>query len=675
MRNVKIYTFIGLLGLIFLIFRGWFFNSIITGGDFWYRFPSMYHQYDSAWYAWDALRGNGLGLSSTLYQAINFDFGLPIFLFGDILHLPWSVISKLCFFFPFIFLSVFSSYYFHKKVFQKTTLWVISAIIFSLNTYTLTVVGGGQIVIGLTYALSPILLALLIEGISTPSKNINKAFLAGLILGIELVLDLRYAYILIIGVLLYCLVFIFYYFSKYKINFFIKSIFFGLIVPLFISYLLNGFWSVPLLMNRKNPLNELGDAYNALGSVKFFSFATFENSISLLHPNWPENLFGKVYFMRPEFLILPLIAFMSLFAVRRIKEKTSEKLYILYFILLGLLGAFLSKGAQEPFGGVYLWMFQKIPGMVMFRDPTKFYTLTAISFSILIPFVFYRVQIRLKKHKNIVILIPILFIFFWVFSIRQAVFQDLSGTFRNNTLPKEYIKLEKTLREDKDFSRVLWIPQVQRFGYYSQTHPAIPANEYLKTYTFTDLPVKIKSGSTEQLLNETGVKYVIVAYDSMGEIYLDDRKYSEKIYKKLLDDIQKIPYLERDKSFKQIGFFTTKTFRKHFWSDSPELSIDFQQITPVEYKVTVGNAKKGDILVFSETYDPRWKMIERSSGTELYSTKYENNLNSFALPRNGVYSIYIYYNPQIYVNLGIAVSIITLTIIVGYYCVTILKRK
>ena len=33
------------------------------------------------------------------------------------------------------------------------------------------------------------------------------------------------------------------------------------------------------------------------------------HALSLLHPNWPENLFGKVYFLQPEFLILPILAF------------------------------------------------------------------------------------------------------------------------------------------------------------------------------------------------------------------------------------------------------------------------------------------------------------------------------------------------------------------------------
>ncbi|MEK9184848.1 MAG: hypothetical protein AAB866_01630, partial [Patescibacteria group bacterium] len=45
-----------------------------------------------------------------------------------------------------------------------------------------------------------------------------------------------------------------------------------------------------------------------------------------------------------------------------------------------------AKQPFPPFGQINVWLFQHFPGMIMFRDPTKWYVLTAVSYAILIPF-------------------------------------------------------------------------------------------------------------------------------------------------------------------------------------------------------------------------------------------------------------------------------------------------
>lgn len=656
----KFLQYIFLPTLILTIFNQWFKWDMLTGGDFWYSYPSNYNQYNIIWYAWSWVKGNGLGINSTLYQEINFVIGLPLFIFGHILHFPFVVVSKIAFFYPFLILSVFSSYYLHKKIFKKTTFWIISSLIFLFNTYILTLTSGGQIILGLSYALTPIVLYLFIDGISNKKEN-TSILLTGIFFGLQALIDLRYAYVLLVGVFLYYFVYIASIFRFKDLGYYLKILCLKILLPIIIGLLLNGFWSVPLLLNRKNPLSELGDAYSSLGSVKFFSFATFENTISLLHPNWPENLFGKVYFMRPEFLFIPVLAFMSLFAVRKIKD-IDEKRNIIFFTLLGLLGAFLSKGAQEPFGIFYLFLFSHVPGMEMFRDPTKFYTLTAVSYSILIPYVFYKLIKKIKFKKTIFLMA--IFICFWLFTVRQAIFQELSGTFKTHPLPGEYIKLEKILHEDKTFGRALWVPQIQRFGYYSQVHPPITANDFLKTYSYSDLFKKMNTNTTKELLEESAVEYVIVPYDSVGEIFLEDRKYSQRLYKKTLDEMKKIPYLKQDERFTELGVFKNYSFKDHFWVNSKNASVSFVQVSPVEFNVTLKNIRRGDLLIFSETFDSGWKGI--INGQQISSIKYHNKFNSFVLP-SGDNGITISYTPQKFVNIGVAISLLTILSIFGYY--------
>ncbi len=81
-------------------------------------------------------------------------------------------------------------------------------------------------------------------------------------------------------------------------------------------------------------MEDVGSNVTSVAAVQFFSFAKLDNAIALLHPNWPENIFGKVSFFRSEFLLLPIIAFSPLLFLFRTKIKKKEHSTVLFFILL-----------------------------------------------------------------------------------------------------------------------------------------------------------------------------------------------------------------------------------------------------------------------------------------------------------------------------------------------------
>ena len=87
----------------------------------------------------------------------------------------------------------------------------------------------------------------------------------------------------------------------------------------------------------------------------------------------------------------------------------------------------------------------------------------------------------------------------------------------------------------------------------------------------------------------------------------------------------------------------------------------------------IKNAKKGDSVVFSESYDPKW--IAENSQFKIQSSKFDARFNSFILPQDGNYSLRIYYTPQDYVNIGLVISGITLLMVVGSLLVLVIKKK
>ena len=211
--------------------------------------------------------------------------------------------------------------------------------------------------------------------------------------------------------------------------------------------------------------------------------------------------------MKPEFLVLPLVAFGSLLFVR--------KFSVLFFAFLAVIGAFLAKGAAEPFGQLYLWLFDHVPGFMLFRDATKFYVLVAVSFTVLIPMIMSRIRFRLA---------PFLFVLIWLYTIRPAITHELTGTFQPSPVPEEFVALKDFLVLQDDSFATFWVPLRHRFGYASALHPAREGREV-----------------TKDELIQYGIRYVIVP---------PDPKETETA-----DQFAANPWLRRLPQFRQIGVF------------------------------------------------------------------------------------------------------------------------
>ncbi len=669
MKNRLIIYFIGLL-IIAAIFRGWLINSQIIGGDWPYFFRETLLDFSLSPKSWKPISGNGLGGQNLLFPIDSY-LSFIVALFVNTLRIPWELTYKIFFFGLFLVLSVFSSSYLLKKCFINISnrQRLLGSIIYVTNTYILMLVGGGQMGVAIAYAIAPLVLYSFINIVE--SIKLKYSVLSGLLLGTLVLFDLRITYIILSALTLYALFSAKQIFIGKKLKEKIVNIFYVFIIPFIISLLINAFWMLPLLVLQKNPAQSLEAAFISIDAVKFFSFAKLENTISLLHPNWPENIFGKIYFMRDEFLLLPILAFSSLFFINSREKK--EKNYIIYFALVGLIGAFLAKGANDPFGNIYIWLFEHVPGFNMFRDSTKWYTLVTISYSILIPYTISRIYDVLRSQSKIVPqamhllrgkiiniqnFFVLLVISYLLFLIHPALFGQLGGTFKTTSVPREYFQLKEFLHSKPQFFRTLWVPTYQHFGYYSNKHISVPAGELLKNSKKISIIKQLPKPEARQILQEAGVKYVIVPFDSESEIFLSDRKYDDKKYNEIVLQLDKISWLKKINTFGKIIVYEVPDPKDHFWSPQNNIRLRHQYINPTKYKVSVQNANKGDVLVFAENYDPGWHI--QSSKFKVQSSKFNGKFNSFILPKNGSYNLDVYYEPQNFVNVGLAISVLAL---------------
>lgn len=678
------------LGLVLSVFRNWFNFSLIVGGDFAFIFKSVYSTYSIFPFAWGFSQGNGLGgnLSPFLWIATNVN--IPVTILGKYLSFSWPVIERVAYFYPFLLIGSFSIVMLSKFLSLKNIYSSISLLCFLANTYILLLVGGGQVLLALSYAISPLVILLYMLLIDKITKRVENdvlflSLITGLVVALQVFFDFRFAYITCVAVFMYVVYFIYNYFfvinnSKKIVIFYIWWL---LIVPLFVVLAIHSFWILPTVFTHENLLQQLGSAYTSTNAVKYFSFAKFENTLSLLHPNWPENIFGLTHFFQPEFIFLPLLAFSSLFFVQRSIRHKNEQGYIIFFVFIALLGAFLAKGANPPFGNIYIWAFDHIPGFKLYRDPTKWYLLVSLSYSILIPFTIKSIHEWIGKRKNIftknkVLNIQNAFIFvtlgLYLFLIRPAFLGELRGTFKTSNVPNEYFQLERFLSKQNSFSRVLWVPTLERFGYYSSNHPAVGALGYYSLVDSNDVLKTIKNSKTEASLQERSVGYIVVPYDVEKEIFVKDRKYDNKMYQYVVVSLQKIPWLTEIKGFGRIHVFALNNVKDHFWFDDiTHAKVSYKQINPTYFIVNVKNVHRGDKIIFAESFDSHWQA--KFGNTEINSIPFENSLNSFILTKDGDYALSVKFTPQKWVTVGVIISVVSLVGIVVFLLFIVIKSR
>ena len=208
LNNILLTLFI--ISITVIVFNAWFISPIITAGDSWYYYSSMFDNHFIRPYAWytysisTGLGGQGFAFVTT------FTMVAVILEIAKILNVSWETISRFTLYIPFIILSLTSSIFLIKKLFPKNPLWFIAPIIFTFNTYILMVVGGGQLPTAISYSLIPFSLFLFIKllevGIGIKKKYTALIISSALVFSLQCILDLRIAFVTAILIGIYLLV-------------------------------------------------------------------------------------------------------------------------------------------------------------------------------------------------------------------------------------------------------------------------------------------------------------------------------------------------------------------------------------------------------------------------------------------------------------------------------------
>lgn len=520
----------------------WFFAS----GDLDFFWNEQLHAL--SWLPQVFRRDTGFGASGLLSLWLDYPFRLILKLLAD-QGFSWFFIEKLLWFVVFV-VGCISSYRFAKHFLGKTLFAFVAPLIYLTNTYFLLLFGGGQLGVAAAYAFAPFALLKFIQIIDGQKKpTVRQGVLNGLYFSLLVSFDIRLAYLVVGLIGLYVLLHI----VRGEAKLFLVQMS-SIGISFAVSLLIHAFWVLPVLF-AGNGMSILKEQLTNPGMLTFLSFADFSHALSLLHPNWPENLFGKVYFLQPEFLILPVLAFLSLLLV---KPKGNERLHIVFLASVGLIGVFFAKGVNEPLGGIFQWMFMHVPGFVSFRDPTKFYLLTAIAYCVLIP---YSLR-QLSYRRKITWVVGFAFLAYWIFTIRALFSGQAAGNFKPISLPKEYVALKDFLASNPVPSRTLWIPQREKFAYYSDTHPLLNADELFHNASVFAIIALTKDSAFMQTLSDAGIRYVIVPQDLEQRLFMDNYRFDPQLREALISALTQTD-MKRRAAFQDVAVFENLEYSMH----------------------------------------------------------------------------------------------------------------
>jgi hypothetical protein len=450
-----------LVGVIVLsvIFHYWFFSTRVNlGFDISYAFLPFTDKWPLPWSWLNIQVGDGMGgysihtlwvyPSQILYQLLL------------VFNVPFELQMKYFALLPALLIACQGVYLLSKK-FDADAL--IACLFYVASTPILMILDGGQLNLAIAYYFFPICFYGFILAVK------NSGFYKLVFLGSVFVIsyfDIRFVWLLavICGFWSSYLVVV----EKDKKLVFIELLkIIGLcMLGLFLA---NFYWILPMLFVK--PIS-LSQGFLQVTNVTNFSFATLAHGLFFQQPHWYLNDFGYVSDIYWYFGLTPLILAAYFVLNRELKSD-------LFWLAVLLIGIFLVKGSNPPFGEVYIWLYSYIPGFQMFRDPSKFFIFVSLGYAILIArFARY---IYNGSIARMFLVITGLSIYLLTISW-PVILQRTSGTFSPYPFEKEYFEISKKIDEETYF-RTFWIPTKAALGYVSPQHPSVEAVSFVYELT------------------------------------------------------------------------------------------------------------------------------------------------------------------------------------------------
>jgi hypothetical protein len=402
--NIIFILIIALLGFLALTwFRG---DFVINKADYDFSVNPTQDIY-RYFYTWDS--SVGLGLDNTRAIAKLFPYQLFINVFTG---MGFSLVAteKILFYLLFTLSGIFM-YFLLRHVLREKNYGefaaFIGALFYMMNMWVAQFRWSIFLILPIfIYAAIPLMLMFFIKGIEKKDYKYAIYFAIASLFAAPSANNPIYLAPMIIILFVYSVYYVIIYWKELSnIKFFLKFA----VIATIMFFLINFWWIVRPISAVTEAQHTVQIKYDPYSQIKLESRDASISSVIRMVGNWAlkDDYKGDKYFTYADLYnsnsyifigyLIALVAFLGFL--------TKQKYRWLFGIIM-LIGIFLSKGSHEPFGNIYLWLYDNIPGFWTFRSPyEKFGILIAFGMSAMIAISFASCFNYFEKKRLLKLLI------------------------------------------------------------------------------------------------------------------------------------------------------------------------------------------------------------------------------------------------------------------------------
>lgn len=682
--------------LSLLMHRGYFSSGVLVAGDMLWLSPQnldMYVRMPTTWNLAEGLGANGLGLANfnLNVEPLNIVLGS----LGQVL--PFGLVQRLVIFLPAALLPGLLMFWFMGRFTGRASARFAAAMVYSANTFILTI-SVQHLYLALVYALAPFVWGVALGALDKvkAGAGIGRLIAGGLgfaaAFTLVMAIDARMALLVMVPVVLLFVVELVK--SPGKRGLLVAAAATVLGVLAFQAY-----WIVPSLFGGG------GSAYEGVvPETTFVSFFELSHALTLQHPfyNGSDPAWFQAHPVTLAAFVLPLIALAGLWALPEQRRRP-----LMVFVVTLCVGIFFAKGTNAPFGSVYTFMFENVPGMQLFREPSKFMMWVAAGYALLIGVFVDRcvawlssrepmsdgwralvvnvtkgdaVQRSIRLDRLVAIATIAALTVTTAYGARAALGNDMGWTTTSVQVPSGELAFARHLERDTNFARVLWLPASSRFASLSEQHPRITAEGLLSTaraipgaeMSPDQLIVEYERLTDLAVLRHAGVGYVAVPSDLDADYWADlfpnmaQRKATYNAYIERLSQPGFAPMYFSPSLvvYRVIG-------SQSLFTGSEGTSIDetingknaaWGKTGQLEYSIRPDSQHQ--IIRMAEKYDKGW--VATSNDKRLEHVELNDGTNAWRVPAEGAETITVRYTPQTVANWSALVSLLSLVAALGF---------
>jgi hypothetical protein len=441
----------------------------------------------------------------------------------------YDVLERLWFYFPAVILSYLGPVLLARRLRASWPVAVGAGAFYGVNPYALTLISGGQLTVGMGYALYPWVTLAVLRLWSR--RTVRAGLVLGGVIGVQAWYDPRTAGLSFAGIAVASVVLA----ASTRQRPVRRVLWTGVLAGGIIFVLLQGAWLIPAVLAGGA---HLPAGYTTESALSTFSLLTLADGLTVFHPFWPTMIFIVLHGVPALWIIVPVVMALALSS-----DPTDRRVHV--GVALYLVFSMLLSGANPPFGPINTWLFTHVPGMDLFRDPSPYFG--PVSVGVIVTAVVFgcwavapagssvgrtaagpdtlrhgggcwRIKDGLERRTltrwAMVACVSALVVLSGWPALSGSLKHDLSP----QSVPTEYRQVDHAIL-DGPAGAVLWVPSTSTFAPVSPQHPSVSAFQ-LDSISGVDFPSEVQSldwltsrSATLTILQQYDISTIVVRRD------------------------------------------------------------------------------------------------------------------------------------------------------------------